>query len=222
MQWKVAYADFATAMMAFFMVLWLLSNAGNVSLEALADYFAEVDSAGDTLRPPLQRASPTDARVARPPAPDFLGIEVELAGLAREQIILDEVDEGLRIQLIDSSERPMFKPGSDLLEPHAVAMLNEVARRLLRSPHRIVIQGHATGQPADAIYGNWELSADRANAARRQLAAAGLTPDRFAEVTGRGAADPLYPDAPARPENRRITILLLREAAATPADFGRP
>lgn len=274
-QWKVAYADFATAMMAFFMLLWLMSNSQKVSLQGLADYFAPSNAtmsnssgsggilAGSALGPdgakssgsvqpetlsamPRQRSAQaygvqdTDrSREAnswpypapRQDDPKLVEAELELRtaliespNLAnlRDNIIIEQTPEGFRIQLVDTAERPMFRSGTAELYPFARAMLTDVARTIARQPNRIDIQGHSD---ARGVVGNddsgWELSTARANVSRRVLLAGGVSGDRIAQVGGRASTDPLYPDAPDRPENRRITILLLREAPAAPANFGR-
>ncbi len=265
-QWKVAYADFATAMMAFFMLLWLMSNSEKVSLQGLADYFAPSNATmsnssgagqildGAALGPDGAKANgsqqpdqlsstprlhdqlgygssdqrdsslgmqdhPEQARTER----DLRAALVATPQLARlrEQVMLEQTPQGLRIQITDTASRPMFSPGQAQTLPHAKALLAQVAATLARQSQRIVVQGHTDRMKAAGGLSNWDLSVARANAARRILTAAGVPDSRIAEVSGHASADPLFPDAPERPENRRITLLLLNEQPATPADFGR-
>ncbi|MGK2285890.1 flagellar motor protein MotB [Pedomonas sp. V897] len=273
--WKVAYADFVTAMMAFFMLLWLLTISDKVTLQGIADYFTPSNAtmsnasgaggilAGTALESEGAKASGSnltatpssspskdskDSEDARnqsrqedqaptyemklPPTPDARLLKAEddlktaiqeTPDLAkyRDQILLEQTPEGLRIQLIDRDERPMFRPGTATPYPFYVRILQTVADVVKAMPNRISITGHTDGAvyANEGQYGNWELSADRANATRRVLRDAGVRPDRMAEVTGRAATQPLYPDAPNRPENRRVAILLLREAPALAPAF---
>lgn len=265
-QWKVAYADFATAMMAFFMLLWLMSTSEKVSLQGLADYFAPSpatisSSSGSgsvlagaalgpdgakasgsfnpdllaaiprqrsalgygTARDPNERASEkASAAAAAAYADDMrtaLAASPELS-LLTEQVIVEPTRDGVRIQLVDTEMRPMFRAGSATPYPYAVALLGTAAIKIARLPSRIAVEGHTDSRTAAAT-SNWQLSADRAVSARRILAAAGVSEDRFAEVSGRAASEPLYPDDPERAENRRITIILLNEPPAAAPGFGR-
>jgi chemotaxis protein MotB len=260
--WKVAYADFATAMMAFFMLMWLLNVAPPETLAGLADYFTP--SSSDTIGSP----NPVNNRIDRPgqnPSPiatisipgpppsgedadgkekggegqremiDFTEIEDQSFEQMQEQLrlaiqqsptlqemsenlIMEITEDGMKIQLIDKDRRAMFRKGSDELYQYAVDMLREIGRSVQTLPNRITVLGHTdggtfTGKAGDT---NWELSADRANSARRVLGGAGVTDDRVYEVTGKAGTDPLYPDQPNKIENRRITILVLREAPVVP------
>jgi len=268
-QWKVAYADFSTAMMAFFMLLWLMSNSDKVSLQGLADYFApsnatmsnssgagailsgaamgpdgakangslspDAMSANARMRAPLgygreadgeardfqawpipatvtaeMRRRDEEVRTALEESPDL--------AMARDSLVLETTPEAFRIQLIDTVARPMFQSGGAAPTADAAAMLRGIARKL-PGQGRIAVEGHTDSAAKAGAYGNWELSADRATAARRVLAAAGVTSDRIAGVAGRGSSEPLYPDEPWRAENRRITVLLLREAPLTPVSL---
>ena len=265
-QWKVAYADFATAMMAFFMLLWLMSTSEKVSLQGLADYFAPSPAtissssgsgsvlAGAALGPdgaksngsfnpdllsaiPRQRAAlgygasddnekHAAERAAAVAATAYASdlrtalAETPALSLLTEQVIVEPTEDGVRIQLMDSAARPMFRSGTAEPYPHAAALLRAVAAKIGRLPTRVAIEGHTDNRTAAATT-NWQLSADRAVAARRILAAAGMSEDRFAAVSGRAASDPLFPDEPARAENRRITIILLNEPPAAAPGFGR-
>jgi chemotaxis protein MotB len=209
-QWKVAYADFATAMMAFFMLLWLVSSSEKVSLQGIADYFTPSAALTSGGAEPILLA-PGDTARARADAllrdiRTAFAADPDLAPLA-DNVLLEPSADGIHIQLTDTALRPMFAEGS--AEPLAPEAFRAVAAQIGRLPHRIAIEGHTAGE-GDA----WQLSARRAVSVRDILAATGVPADRFAAVTGRAASQPLLPDAPARPENRRITIILLDEPPA--------
>ncbi len=266
--WKVAYADFVTAMMAFFLLMWLINTTSPEVRQGIADYFAPASVAptnsggggilaGTALGEDgggargtssiIERLSP-DAVQDDPDTPDetpeqssqsvsadamaaarerreqaeFASAEMslrqslqempELAELTR-QLIIEETPEGLRIQLVDEEGRPMFNPGSVQPNDRAVVLLRAVAEIAQQLPNRIAISGHTDSAPVPGgRFSNWDLSADRANAARAILQQGGLNDDRISEVTGRAGSEPLYPDDPYLPGNRRISILLLREA----------
>ncbi|MCK0069617.1 flagellar motor protein MotB [Kordiimonas laminariae] len=274
--WKVAYADFTTAMMAFFMLLWLLNVAPPETLAGLADYFspttaAVVGSSGtDQINPPSEDArgsNPSPIVAISIPGPPQSGptdenrdqgqdgktaeqaeqerIE-ELAERIKEredmsfeqaqeqlrlaiqqsptlsemqdQLIMEITEDGLKIQLIDKDQRAMFRPGSDDLYEYARTLITEIGKSVQNLPNRLTVQGHTDGgryQGSDGAT-NWELSADRANSARRVLDTSGVTEDRIFEVVGKAGTDPLYPDQPTKTENRRITVLVLREAPVVP------
>jgi chemotaxis protein MotB len=274
--WKVAYADFVTAMMAFFMLLWLLSVSDEVTLQGLADYFTPSNATmsnnsgsgqilgGTALEKegakssgavaltlpsssPQQNEDADQRAVANqeqqstsnwdsklPPTPDAQLAKVEddlktaiqatpELSKYKDQIMLEQTPDGLRIQLIDRDQRPMFQPASATLYPFAERLFRGLAGIIQGLPNRITVFGHTDSAPGanDGAYTNWELSADRANAARRVLVGGGVTRDRVSEVVGKADTDALYPDAPERPENRRISILLLREAPVLAPDMGR-
>jgi chemotaxis protein MotB len=252
-QWKVAYADFSTAMMAFFMLLWLLSAAKEGSLEGLADYFnpsrADISSssgAGSVL----SGASPIGAPGARasgafdsgllaavPPAErgdDGLEAAREAAAAYEKdmraalaetpetaplagQVLFEPTPEGVRIQLVDSAHRPLFRPRTAEPYPYAKRLFRTLAGKIARLPTRIAVEGHTVGTGDSS----WRLSAERALAVRSILASGGVSADRFAAASGRGPSEPLYPDATQSPENTRITVLLLNEPPAAPPEFGR-
>lgn len=273
--WKVAYADFVTAMMAFFLMMWLINNTEPEQREGIADYFAPASvsrttsgsggvlggtafgdegargsgaaSVVDRLAPrPAetrereQQTTETEASASQPEvtvdavanalarreAAEFASAEQslrqalmslpELAELSRH-VLIEETPEGLRIQLIDEEGRPMFAPGQ--IEP------NERARVLLRAvgeiaqtlPNRITISGHTDASPAPSSGpSNWELSSARANSALNVLLETGIPNHRIAEVRGKAGAEPLFPDDPYLPGNRRLSITLLREAPVIP------
>ena len=255
--WKVAYADFVTAMMAFFMLLWLLNVAPPETLSGLADYFTPTSAvvSGATPGPVNDEGAPITV-ITRDTPPSEVDTddgqddsESEFADEIREQediafeqlqdqiraaiqespmlteindqVIMEITDEGMKIQLIDKDKRAMFRSGSDDLYEYARAMITEVGKTIQDVPNRLTLQGHTDGGSfsTGGEYTNWELSADRANSARRVLAVSGISDDRFSEMIGKSSTEPLYPDDPARLENRRITILVLREAPVVPPDL---
>ena len=267
--WKVAYADFTTAMMAFFMLLWLLNVSDKETLEGLADYFTPstaavvsnsgsdgmlagtsmasegVQSSGtiavDIDAPPPSETGQDGAReksyvqsqeeewqknvVTREDAmfsdvADRLRQAIQqMPDLARhqDQLIIEQTPEGMKIQIVDKDKRAMFRTGTAEPYGYAVRLFQTVGRIVESMPNRVAILGHTDAKPLNRVdYGNWELSADRANAARRILRESGVTYDRFADVIGKADTDPLFPDDPVRNENRRISILVLREAPVVP------
>jgi chemotaxis protein MotB len=144
----------------------------------------------------------------------------ELTELSKH-VIVDETDEGMRIQLIDQDERAMFAPGDSEPSARIRTLLSEVARAVAPLSNRIAISGHTDGQPytGPGGFSNWDLSAARANAARRILEQNGLPQNRIAQVTGKAGSDPLYPENPYASANRRISIVMLREAPVLPPDL---
>ena len=255
--WKVAYADFVTAMMAFFMLLWLISNPDKEQLKGLAEFFspappssssattmtstpgdtpglggrtrrAQADSTEATGQPSMEAATAGSSRGGTANIPD-----ASMRVLAQElRVMIDTVPNpersgantkveadrsGLRITLMDSAKQSMFRDGTAQLNPFGQEMLARVAGKLARSGAQIAIEGHTdgTGGQSEA---NWRLSGERALSARSALIAAGITPDRLAELVAMGATKPVYPDQPDRPENRRINLVVKGEAPASPSD----
>jgi chemotaxis protein MotB len=141
----------------------------------------------------------------------------ELAELSK-QILVDTTPEGLRIQLVDQEGRSMFDPNSTKPNDRAKLLLRAVGRIVARLPNRVTIAGHTSATPGTRSPADWALSAARADSAREIIQQAGVDPDRVAQVSGKAASDPLYPDDPTLPGNRRITIVLLREAPVLPID----
>ena len=264
--WKVAYADFVTAMMAFFLLLWLLSSATQEQLNGISNYFKPIGarvgslgsegvfggiSASDPGPVPKPSVSPQLAPTAKDTIDDK---EVEKAftvpdlsedlpnvtdtkadneakqfkaAEAAIQQALNEVpelrdlheavkigitDEGLKIQLIDQDGRSMFKPGSAELNEHTRNLLLLIASVVERLPNKISLSGHTGSTPLRSNLGRkkWDLSLDRANVGRRELQNNGVPSMRFLKVVGLVDRDPLFPDDPASPGNRRIIITLLR------------
>jgi chemotaxis protein MotB len=256
--WKVAYADFVTAMMAFFLVMWLIGVGTKQQRAAIAEYFKNPSMvAGNaTMAPPgkmgpggasdsaiklggamdMSHGPGKDLRASRTAAPDVekLAREQEKARLEnlmqqlhaaieksqalepfKDQLLLDITPEGLRIQIVDKQGRPMFDTGSATLEPYTVAILHELAGFIDQAPNKISISGHTDDAPysSNHSYSNWELSADRANAARRALLDGGLVEDKIARVVGLAASVPFDKANPGDPINRRISIILMTKQA---------
>ncbi len=254
--WKVAYADFVTAMMAFFMLLWLISSPDEEMKQGLADYFSPADpgpqeaigaaqtsagasSAGNSRRaqssdssatgvPAMEAATAGAARGGTSAVPDaslrILAQEllVELENSRSKQDSSDHVqvqpdEDTIRINLMDSSKRAMFKSGTAQLNPYAQSLLTRISRKVAKSGVGIAIEGHTDGfgGMSDA---NWRLSGERAQAARNAMMGAGVPADRFQQVIAMAGSRPVYPDQPDRPENRRITIVLKAAGSALPPD----
>ncbi|MBB5685230.1 flagellar motor protein MotB [Sphingobium boeckii] len=256
--WKVAYADFVTAMMAFFMLLWLLATPDKGRLKGLAEYFSPATSEGAPAVPTLTNMPGDEAgfgghrRRAQADAVEAKGettAEAGTKGAARggtadipeaamrmlademmvaleaspatpvdqRQVRVDQQRNGVRINLMDTANRTMFRGPTAELNGYARELLGKVARRLIKSGAQIAIEGHtdSSGGQSDA---NWRLSSERALAARSAMVAAGLTVDHFSEVVAKAGTAPIYPDRPDRPENRRITIVILGDPSVLPRD----
>ncbi|MDE2399024.1 MAG: OmpA family protein, partial [Burkholderiales bacterium] len=139
----------------------------------------------------------------------------KLAGM-KSQLRLDITRDGLRIQIVDDQSRPMFPSGSAVVEPYMRDLLHEIGAVLGEVPNRLTLEGHTDAQPfqgGDKGYSNWELSADRANASRRELVAGGLPEDRTVRVQGLAASTPFDPQDPLAPVNRRISIIVMNREA---------
>jgi chemotaxis protein MotB len=279
--WKVAYADFVTAMMAFFLVMWLVTAVNKEQRAAIFDYFknpsmepgksvkpapgmagpggastSPINLGGGLDAPRIQPqvnpglgmpvAPPAPAAAPRPPPPPASTESEELARARaavsasehkqleslmddlrkaidqsqalepfKDQLLLDITPEGLRIQIVDKQNRPMFDSGSARLKPYTVAILSELPRYLNTVPNRLSITGHTDATPYAGGSGrtNWDLSADRANAARRALEAAGLATDKTARVVGLSSSVLFDKHDPRDPVNRRISIIVMTRQA---------
>ena len=235
--WKVAYADFVTAMMAFFLVMWLVSQSEEVK-QSVEGYFQNpvgfLKSQGKGV---LEgETSPIESKPGKSVLSNKLqrerdlllsagaNIEVainnipELTGL-KDNIDIEITPEGLRIQLIESGKGDgsvFFDLGSARLKDHTSLLLTAIASELGKLPNQIVIEGHTDSKPFSGTYGysNWELSADRANSARKLMASAGLRAEQVVEIRGNADRLPRYPDNPEDPRNRRVVIIVLNEEAA--------
>ena len=274
--WKVAYADFVTAMMAFFLLMWLINTTSPEQKRGIADYFAPASVSESTsgsggilagtalgdqgvksdgsqsvvaqLAPEApqdaeeagksqktgdaggEAASAADAAqnaAARKEADDFQSAAQslrqamqdmpELAELSK-QVLVDQTPEGLRIQLVDQEGRSMFETGSSRPNDRARLLLRAVARVVNQLHNRVTISGHTSATVGKSTGDDWALSAARANASRGVLQEAGIDADRVYQVAGKANSDPLFPDDPTLPGNRRIAIVLLREKPVLPPD----
>ncbi|TWB79995.1 chemotaxis protein MotB [Nitrospirillum amazonense] len=313
--WKVAYADFVTAMMAFFLLLWLLSVTTAEQKLGLADYFSpatpskQESGAGGVLGgktitvngAAMNNSSPTSVAVPLPSRPQasnafqsvedatdeaqgkpdgkdektsgttdnnggrsdgsksgdgrldmdqngdgkvdeqelkqalaqhedqqFKEIEKEVRQAIQQvpelkalqqNVIMQRTPEGERLNLVDQDGYSMFPSGSAKMNTQTAQLLSLVAQAVAKLPNKVSITGHTDNTPfannGSGNYGNWELSSDRANASRRALAAAGVAEDRIASVVGLADRDPLFPEDPKSPRNRRISITVLREHPLT-------
>lgn len=257
--WKVAYADFVTAMMAFFLVMWLLGMGTRQQRAAIAEYFKNpsMTPGTATMAPPgkIGPGGASDSMIKLGGAMDMphgpgkdrraasSANAHEVEKLAREQekerleslmqqlhaaieksqalepfkdqLLLDITPEGLRIQIVDKQNRPMFDTGSATLKPYTVTILHELAGFIAQAPNKISISGHTDDAPYSdgSHYSNWELSADRANAARRALLDGGLPEGKVARVVGLAASVPFDKVNPSDPINRRISIIMMTKQA---------
>ena len=240
--WKVAYADLATAMMALFLVLWL-GNQDAAVRKAVARYFQDpiaFDRHPDGGRSPLGRSGtgngPIDGllsapRQSRPPAARE-ALERAARALRRTLesmpsfqalgrfVALDVSAEGLRIDLVEQEGSSFFERGGRELSREGAEIVRAIGKELAALGGGVVVEGHSDAVPfrGEGGYSNWELSADRANSARRALEAGGLPPERIEAVHGYADQRLRIPDAPADPRNRRVAILVPSrpEAAAAP------
>ena len=265
--WKVAYADFVTAMMAFFLVMWLVGITDKQQRAAISEYFKNPSAVvGQSLKPApgangpggaADRLIPTTSAVAVAGghgaefgAREPMRISKEAAKAAaqaeekrrldalkraleeamersqalapfKDQLLIDLTREGLRIQIVDRQNRPMFDLASARLKDYAHAILGELGGLLNDSHHRVALSGHTDEIPYHSAggYGNWELSAERANAARRALVEGGLAEEQISRVVGLAASVPFDKQDPRAAINRRISIVVLNaENEETPVD----
>ena len=251
--WKIAFADFATAMMAFFLVLWLMSTATPEQKIAIAGYFKDpigftesgtpyvIDLGGSPELAPDQTLNP-EAKFQ--PQPDKVTVDTDqVEGMAeqvekerlelllqelqnkvdenpqlqkfKDQILFEITPNGLRIQIMDAENRPMFDSGSARLKPYFEDILLAMADTIKAVPNKISISGHTDAKPYTGTgdFGNWELSANRANAARRALVFGGYPDDQVARVVGYASSALFDREKPLNPVNRRIDIIVLTKKA---------
>ncbi len=289
--WKIAYADFVTAMMAFFLLLWLLNSVTQEQLEGISNYFAPVTAStstsgsGDILGgktiteegasesstsrdavtvdlPPPKAGSGGETEAeesgnpdSQPVDPSEEAIEQQRKQIEQEQfeqakeeleqtiagipqmrqlansLLIDNTPDGLRIQLVDQDGLAMFPSGGADMYLHTKRLLETVAKVILDMPQKLSISGHTDAVPfvSQSGYSNWELSADRANAARRELEHFAVPEERMSQVVGKAATEPLLADDPNNSRNRRLSIILLRgtgetlvDAEATPEGAAAP
>jgi chemotaxis protein MotB len=229
--WKIAYADFVTAMMAFFLLMWLLSSTNQGDLQGIADYFnrplnalfTEGPGATATTAPQTEKENAEARR--KDEADQLQGLKTKLDALIEQspkleafknQIKIDITSEGLRIQIIDNQNRPMFDKGNAVLKDYTKAILDQIGPALNAVPNRISIAGHTDALPYRGMvdgYSNWELSSERANSARRELLAGGMHAAKILQILGLADALPFLKNDPTDPANRRISIVVLNAQA---------
>ncbi|HKU00468.1 MAG TPA: flagellar motor protein MotB [Paraburkholderia sp.] len=262
--WKLAYADFMTAMMAFFLLMWLLSSASTVQLRGIADYFNQplkitlwggdrsaedssivkgggrdissqeqgITRRSDGMTAHAERTvahaddqsqRQQEGSLERKEQVRLHDLQVKLMAAIeanpvlrqfRQQIRIDSTLQGLRIEIVDSQKRPMFATARDVVEPYMRDILRAIGETLNDVPNRIVVQGHTDAVPyagGEKGYSNWELSADRANASRRELVAGGMDESKVLRVLGLASTQNLNKADPLDPENRRISIIVLNK-----------
>jgi chemotaxis protein MotB len=255
--WKIAYADFVTAMMAFFLLMWLLGSTTKGDLKGIADHFSTPlqvamlggsgsgDSSsvirgggedltrtvgqvkrGDIEQPQakvnlqalpeeLQKLNEAQAKKVRARVEEAMERNPRLREL-RSQVRIDITADGLRIQIVDEQSRPMFDSGSAVVKPYMRELLGEIGKVLNEVEARVTLTGHTDSAPFSAGergYSNWELSADRANASRRELLAGGMDERKILRVVGLAAVVPYDTANPAAPVNRRISIVVMNPTA---------
>ncbi len=262
--WKVAYADFVTAMMAFFLLLWLLGITDEIQREGISDWFKNptgvmgpggastslIKLGGAKDIPKGQGKKSEQHKPETTPIPenkvqvveiekdkrrldqllDKLKAAIESSDQLKnfkDQLLLEITPDGLRVQIVDKANRPMFASGSAELKPYTTMILKKLAKIIVQEvPNRISISGHtdATPFPKGYIeyedrygndyrkpYSNWELSADRANAARRALVKGGMPKDQIGRVVGLGSSVLFDKEKPRNPINRRISIIIMNK-----------
>lgn len=222
--WKVAYADFVTAMMALFIVLWLLSSNERVQ-KTVGGYFRDPRGKGKMVGTTVSGAG--EAMQVKVDDMENLKKKIEKA-MSKEMKDFDRLkdfvnmtitEEGLRIELVESSSGIFFDSGSAVPSAAGAEIFEKLAEEVGALPNVVVIEGHTDAKPFNERhdYSNWELSADRANAARRIMMSHGLRPDQVAQVRGYADQHLRKPDAPFDPSNRRISILVKRAEPSIPA-----
>ncbi|AWI52565.1 motility protein MotB [Aquabacterium olei] len=255
--WKIAYADFVTAMMAFFLLMWLLGSTTEGDKKGIADYFNSPlkvaffggSGAGDAtsivkgggnnlsetvgqvkkgssdaaeekrrrraIRAEQARAETERLRVLKQKVEEVIANDDRLAKY-QSQIRLDLTAEGLRIQIVDDQNRAMFDSGSSDVQGYMRDILRAIGGVLDEVPNRLTIEGHTDAKPfsgGERGYSNWELSADRANASRRELIVGGLSGTKVLRVQGLAASMLYEKDSPESPLNRRISIIVMNREA---------
>jgi chemotaxis protein MotB len=226
--WKLAYADFVTAMMAFFLLMWLLGSTDEQTRKGISEYFQDPYEASRIDKgkiATLEELAPTeidqqtdeDDRLKleklKEKIQDMIDANSKLAEV-KDQIKLETTPEGLRVQIIDNKNMPMFKLASSETEPQIRLILRAMAPVINKLPNKITINGHTDAKPFPGKrkgYTNWELSSDRANAARYELNNGGLAEEKIMRVTGLSDSIPYNPANPDDPMNRRISIIVMNK-----------
>ncbi len=235
--WKVAYADFVTALMAFFLMMWLLNMTSQEKRAVLAMYFKHFslfDKGGKSfmheggVRPAgqnyggeevidtgEQQNGITNDELA---TKLMTGIDQNVA-VGKEQFFIAVTEEGIRIQIVDSKENPIFAVGSAQLTDSSKQIIRTVASVIKNFPNEIAVEGHSDSSPTRSEQiSNWELSVARASSARRELEQDGIEPTRICRVVGFADRVPLFTDSPDDPRNRRISILFAKNKKLSPPD----
>ena len=253
--WKIAYADFVTAMMAFFMLMWLLGSTTKGDLQGIADCFQNplkvslaggsgsgdssslIQGGGKDLTATVGQVKAGDVEAPRKTInlqklkAEFEKAERErLAGLKSEletlidanptlkqfksQLLLDLTSEGLRIQIVDEKNRPMFDSASSEVKPYTRVILREIGKTLNKVENHISLSGHTDASPfagAGRDFSNWELSTNRANSSRRELVAGGMVDHKVMRVVGLASTVLYDKQDPYNPINRRISIVIMNK-----------
>jgi chemotaxis protein MotB len=255
--WKIAYADFVTAMMAFFLLMWLLGSTAKGNLQGIAEYFQTPlkvamsggDGSGDsssvikgggkdlslregqTRKGDIEAPKKTynlqaaEAALAKVDAERLKGLKEKIEAAIeasptlkqfKKQLLLDITSEGLRIQMVDEKNRPMFASGNADLQPYTKEILHEIGLALNEVPNKISLSGHTDAAPyghGEKGYSNWELSADRANASRRELIYGGMDETKVLRIVGLSSSVLFDKGDPLNPINRRISIIVMNKKA---------
>lgn len=253
--WKIAYADFVTAMMAFFLLMWLLGSTTKGELQGIAEYFqtplkvamsggsgsgdssSVIKGGGKDLTKQVGQINRGD-NPAQKKTYDLKSAQADLERIEasrlkalkgrieaaidanptlkqfKKQLLIDITTEGLRIQIVDEKNRPMFALSKAKLEPYTKEILHDIGQTLNDVPNKISLSGHTDATPysgGEGGYSNWELSADRANASRRELVAGGMDEGKILRVVGLASAVPIDRKNPFNPINRRISIIVMNK-----------
>ena len=255
--WKIAYADFVTAMMAFFLLMWLLGSTAKGNLQGIAEYFQTPlkvamfggDGSGDsssvikgggkdlslkdgqTKKGDIEAVKKTynlqaaEAALAKVDAERLKVLKQKIEAAIesnqtlkqfKKQLLLDITSEGLRIQMVDEKNRPMFASAKAELQPYTKVILHEIGLALNDVPNRISLSGHTDAAPygsGEKGYSNWELSADRANASRRELIYGGMDETKVLRIVGLSSSVLFDKSDPLNPINRRISIIVMNKKA---------
>ena len=223
--WKVAYADFVTAMMSLFIVLWLMSTSDQVK-KAIAGYFNDPKGSSSQMGSAAINSAASETVAIDHANVDKLKDEIQKAILKQtnlnslsKNIEMTVTGEGLRIDLIEDSGGTFFQSGSPKLSESGVQLLSLLAVQLKALPNQVLIEGHTDAQPfsSDNGYTNWELSADRANAARRLLETGGIRAGQISQVRGYADQNLRDPSNPLDPSNRRVSLIVQWIDASSPA-----
>lgn len=227
--WKVAYADFVTAMMAFFLLMWLLAMVSPEKRAALSEYFkffSMFETSGKSFMKESSAILEKSGEDVSKAAPQLLtgggemsaenmkeklkrAIEEKLKAL-KDQIIVDIYEGGVRIQIVDTEGSPMFPTGSAEPNEKAKAILKVLAENIKDTPNKIAVEGHTDSAPfKSSQQTNWELSTARASSARKELETNGISPDRIARVVGYADTELFNKENPRDPRNRRMSLILL-------------